>query len=116
MGLRKTVTKITSFPIIRTLTRMPPKDRLKYVNEHPEELEELNESALDEVGRLLCHASPKSTRDALPIDRDLRNSGSEIPPQEQFENSLFGSATGEHLEGAFSSRYSSDTQEEVVNV
>ena len=63
----------------------PPTLRLDEVRKVEHRLPMLEMWELDEVGRLLCHASPPEVRTAWPIDRDYRPT-----KQELFEVHVFG--------------------------
>jgi hypothetical protein len=73
---------------------MKPSLRIPYVREHEAELGQFDDTKesssagkiqreLDEIGRLLCHASSKEMRDKHPIIGDRRGK-----KQDQFEQSV----------------------------
>lgn len=74
--------------------QLSPKRRVKYANENPKWLETLNQSQLDEVGRLLCHASLPQMRETSPIERDYYKRDSDKFNQDEFERSIFGTIDG----------------------
>lgn len=75
---------------LEELENTKPSDRLAKVRHHQGWLESLNESDLDEVCRLVCHASSKAMRVEYPIIGDLCRSGSESEAQAEFESAIFG--------------------------
>lgn len=70
---------------IETLTELPAAERVAYVNAHPEQLNGIQAAAMDEIGRLLCHASSDATREESPILRDAKKT-----KQAEFETGVFG--------------------------
>lgn len=78
--------RLTSF--LRVFLKLTPRKRLEIVRAEESTLERLNEHELDEVGRLLCHASSKQMREEYPIIGDLNLPRDEA--QALFEESTFG--------------------------
>ena len=79
---------------LKEFRNMNPKNRLAYSHANPQWLESLTPIQLDEVGLLLCHASPKHVREEMPIERDLTRSAEAKFQQDVFERSIFGTMVG----------------------
>ena len=85
------------------LRAIAPRLRIKFVYEHLETLEQLSPKDLEEVGRLLCHASSQEMRKEYPIDGDIYET-----EQQSFEHTVYGSADGRSVKDAYSLRNSED--------
>lgn len=80
-----------SFPRLVGFSKMSPRERLAYVNTPCGEKwlnKVLDAEELDEVSRLVCHASIPGDRKEQPIIGDLPTR--ERTRQENFESELFG--------------------------
>ncbi len=55
-------------------------------------------ATLDEIGRLLCHASPRADRLRHPIIGDAHKADSDKANQESFETSVFGAPLGDGID------------------
>lgn len=69
--------------------KLPAQDRLAEVNENATWLTDLTEEELDEVGRLLCHATGLLHRKRMPIIGDSPDDPARVA-QERLETERFG--------------------------
>jgi hypothetical protein len=74
---------------------MEPELRPAEIKKHQDWLATLNTQELTEVGRLLCHASPRKMREEYPIIGDLPTK--QRVAQEAYESQFFGDENGNTL-------------------